>query len=154
MDNHIKKQDQALLPAYKQIYAVEVKWGDMDAMRHVNNTRYFYYCESARLDFLLKLFPDIGKLDPSQLESGIALAYSDCKFKVPVTFPDTMLVGTAITEIADNEFWIKHAIYSKKMSVIAAESRARLVYYDFKQSQRKLLSDQMRQQLEQFKLEN
>ena len=29
-----------------------VRWGDMDVMGHVNNTMYFRYMESARIDWL------------------------------------------------------------------------------------------------------
>lgn len=28
------------------------RWGDMDAFGHVNNARYFSYCEQARIEFL------------------------------------------------------------------------------------------------------
>jgi acyl-CoA thioester hydrolase len=31
---------------------IPIRWGDMDAMGHVNNTVYFRYLESARIDWL------------------------------------------------------------------------------------------------------
>ena len=31
---------------------ITVRWGDMDAMGHVNNTVYFRYLERVRLDWL------------------------------------------------------------------------------------------------------
>lgn len=34
---------------------VPIRWGDMDAMGHVNNTVYFRYMEIVRLDWLLSL---------------------------------------------------------------------------------------------------
>jgi acyl-CoA thioester hydrolase len=41
------------LPADKMLKhetAISVRWGDMDAMGHVNNTIYFRYFEIARLE--------------------------------------------------------------------------------------------------------
>ena len=31
---------------------IPMRWGDMDAYRHVNNTVYFRYMEQARVEFL------------------------------------------------------------------------------------------------------
>ena len=46
----------------KQVYEMRftVRWGDMDAMRHVNNTQYFRYMETARIDWMssIGLNPD------------------------------------------------------------------------------------------------
>ncbi len=146
------KSDQELLTGYPSVFSINVKWGDMDAMRHLNNTRYFYYCESARLDFLTALFPRLSSLDPSELEAGFALAYTDCKFKVPVTFPDRVVISTAVTDIKESEFTLKHAIYSTKMSLIAAENHARLVHYDFQQGKRVPMNEQILAILEAHRL--
>ena len=32
-----------------------LRWGDMDAMGHINNTLYFRYMEVCRLDWIFKL---------------------------------------------------------------------------------------------------
>lgn len=42
---------------HKLIYAtiLPVRWGDMDAMNHVNNTVYFRYMEQARIEWLESL---------------------------------------------------------------------------------------------------
>lgn len=32
-----------------------VRWGDMDAMGHVNNTVYFRYLETARIDWMVSV---------------------------------------------------------------------------------------------------
>ncbi len=31
---------------------IPIRWGDMDAMGHVNNTTYFRYLETARIDWM------------------------------------------------------------------------------------------------------
>jgi len=44
------------IPAAKKlVYTMRfpVRWGDMDAMGHVNNTVYFRYLESARIEWMV-----------------------------------------------------------------------------------------------------
>ena len=139
------------LPGFKHVFPLTVKWGDMDAMGHVNNTRYFYYGESARFEFLLKLFPQAAAMDTSDLEYGFALAYADTKFKVSLTYPDQVLVGTSVIKIEETEFHLKHSIYSSKMSCEAAVSTARIVSFDFKHSKRRALDAKAVDMLEQYR---
>ena len=47
------------LRGYPVVIEIPVFWGDMDAMRHVNNTVYLRYFESARI----ALFERLGYLD-------------------------------------------------------------------------------------------
>jgi acyl-CoA thioester hydrolase len=42
-----------LIPAHKKrIFGmtIPIRWGDMDAMGHLNNTSYFRYMETCRID--------------------------------------------------------------------------------------------------------
>ena len=46
------------VPADKKLtheMLIPIRWGDMDAMGHVNNTVYFRYFEVARLDWLQRI---------------------------------------------------------------------------------------------------
>ena len=87
---------QELLSEYKghtfsHVYDIPVRWIDMDAMGHVNNAEYFTYAESARCDF----FDQVG-LDLSARPEGPILAHTSCAYKMPVTYPDTLTVGSRI----------------------------------------------------------
>ncbi|MGE8396869.1 MAG: acyl-CoA thioesterase, partial [Comamonas sp.] len=53
-----------------------VKWGDMDAMRHVNNTMYFKYMEHARVDWFEQM--NFLLLPNGQ---GAVIANAFCNFK-------------------------------------------------------------------------
>lgn len=52
----------------KRVYAMRfpVRWGDMDAMGHVNNTAYSRYLETARIEWLVSLGckPDLHAQGP------------------------------------------------------------------------------------------
>lgn len=126
----------AILSEYKIFHTQKVVWGDMDSMNHVNNTKYFYYCETARIEFIRMLFPSFGNNLPSEMKAGLALAEASCRFKVPVTYPDNLQIGTAVTKIEENQFFIKHVMFSEKMNLVAAEAEARMVHFDFKKGKR------------------
>ena len=43
------------LPEHKKLVyemTIPIRWGDMDAMNHVNNTTYFRYLETVRIDWM------------------------------------------------------------------------------------------------------
>lgn len=66
-------------------YRFDVRWGDMDALGHVNNSRYFTYFEQARVDWMRTL-PGGGFSDGT----GPVLARTACDFKRPITYPATL----------------------------------------------------------------
>ena len=140
------------LAAYAHVRPRQIVWGDMDAMQHVNNTKYFYYCETARLEFLSAVLPEIGGDLPHETSLGIALAETGCRFKAPITYPDELLIGTAVSSIDDTEFSMRHALYSRKLGFIAAEATARVVYFDSQAGKRAPLSEQMVTKLEPYLL--
>lgn len=71
----------------QRVHAAElaVRWGDMDAVGHVNNSRFFSYFEEARVQWLK------ATLDDSVFaESGPVLASASCDFERPVYHPTTL----------------------------------------------------------------
>ncbi|MGE8546260.1 acyl-CoA thioesterase [Alcaligenes sp. Marseille-Q7550] len=68
------------------VFDIPVRWGDLDAMNHVNNTVYFRYVEEARVQLMLKL----GMLPPST-RTGV-LAHASLDFVRPVLYPATVRV--------------------------------------------------------------
>lgn len=61
-------------------HRVAVRWSDMDALGHVNNSRYFTYLEEARLAWFESL-PEPWYDD----RKGPVVARAACDFKLPIT---------------------------------------------------------------------
>ena len=145
--------DNALVEAgFRFIVDQTVLWGDMDAMQHLNNTRYFRYCETARIEFIRKKLPDIWQQPSDALEVGVALAEVGCRFRVPITYPDSLAIGIAVTRIDDTEFEIRHDLYSQKLGLVAAQASAKMVYFDFQANQRAMMPPKMVRVLEEHQL--
>jgi acyl-CoA thioester hydrolase len=67
---------------------IPVRWGDMDAMAHVNNTIYFRYMEQTRISWFEALLPR-GEAWGS---TGIVIASASCNFKKAINYPGTVEV--------------------------------------------------------------
>ena len=68
--------------------AIPVRWGDMDAQGHVNNTTYFRYMEQARVEWLDAVRERIGPF-PGQ---GQVIVNASCTFIEPIEYPGTVQV--------------------------------------------------------------
>jgi acyl-CoA thioester hydrolase len=67
---------------------IPVRWGDMDAYGHVNNTIYFRYCEQARVEWSER----IGFPVRTGAGEGIVIINAACTFLIPITYPATVIV--------------------------------------------------------------
>lgn len=69
---------------------IPIRWGDMDAMGHVNNTVYFRYAEQARIEWMSSL----GFLAHSSREGSPVIINASCSFLIPFTYPGTVELRT------------------------------------------------------------
>ena len=67
---------------------IPVRWGDMDAMGHVNNTVYFRYMEQARISWFESLVPRADAWG----EISIVIVNASCNFRKPINYPGTVEV--------------------------------------------------------------
>jgi acyl-CoA thioester hydrolase len=65
---------------------IAIRWGDMDAMGHVNNTVYFRYFEMARLDW----FSRIGCV-PRPDRTGPVIVNAFCHFIKQLEYPGDVI---------------------------------------------------------------
>jgi acyl-CoA thioester hydrolase len=72
---------------------IPIRWGDMDAMGHVNNTVYFRYMEQARISW----FEALG-LQPDPLGEGPVIVNAACTFARQLEYPGTVLVRHYVGE--------------------------------------------------------
>lgn len=131
----------------KDFHVVEempVRWGDMDARGHVNNTIYYRYFESSRIALfrLLKIYEE-----PTIVRIGPILSFQSCYYKAPLTYPDTIYIGAKIVNIEESKIIIKHSIMSKKLNRKAAEGEAHMVWYDYENQKKAIIPDDLKQEI-------
>ena len=130
-----------LLARYPVVIEIAVRWGDMDAFQHVNNAMYFRYLESARIAYFQRL--DVSGFTSNQ-GIGPILAATSCRFRFPVTFPDTLLIGARVAQLGDDRFLMEHRIVSQRHDRLAAEGDGLVVMLDYGTGKKTPLPDVVR----------
>lgn len=131
------------IPHYAFSVERVVTWSTMDAYQHVNNTVYFRYFEDVRIVY----FDHLGIMETMQEGIGPILASTQCRFKVPIEYPDTVHIGTRIRDIGGDRFWMDYAVFSQKLGRIAAEGNGLIVCYDYNAKKKAPLPELWTQQL-------
>lgn len=102
------------MPAH--LITCQIRWVDMDAYRHVNNTLYFRYCEQARtqmLGFEGSAEAAARTPDPeAEPTDGFVLISADMEFKRPLVYRDNRAVDvqTWVTRLGSSSFDVAHRI--------------------------------------------
>ncbi len=135
---------QHLLQDYPIVAEFPVAWGEMDSFQHVNNVVYFRYFENARIIYSEKLGLHKYK---EQTGIGPILGSTSCKFKHPLTYPDTVSVGAKIINIADDRFMMVYVVVSHRQGKIAAEGEAVIVMYDYREGRKTAIPDELRRKM-------
>jgi len=73
---------------------IPIRWGDMDAMGHVNNTVYFRYMEQLRISW----FDSMG-FGPDPAGQGPLIINASCTFLRQLEYPGTVLARQYVGEI-------------------------------------------------------
>ena len=82
---------------------IPIRWGDMDAMGHVNNTVYFRYLETARIDW----FTSLG-VAPDPKGQGPVIVNAFCNFHRQLEYPGDIRVTVYASDPARTTFetWV------------------------------------------------
>jgi acyl-CoA thioester hydrolase len=116
------------LASFPIVIHVPIAWGDMDAYGHVNNTVYFRLFESARIEYLRAIRFTEGGTGGG---TGPILASTECQFRRPLEFPDTVRVGARTVDVAADRFTMEYVVVSEKLGEVAARGTGVVVSYDY-----------------------
>jgi len=106
------------------ITRIPIRWGDMDAMGHVNNTIYFRYMEQARIEWLEALGYGVAVT----LDESPVIVNASCTFIVPFTYPGTVEVRTFAGKPGRSSLQTWHELYSVGEGTLYAEGAAKIVW--------------------------
>ncbi len=131
------------LPEQKKLVhemVIPIRWGDMDAMGHVNNTTYFRYLESCRIDWMHA----IGCM-PNPLGEGPVIVNAFCSFYKQLEYPGDVLVKMYASDPARTTFetWATMEM-DDQTGVIYAAGGATTIWVDFPKQKAVDLPDRLR----------
>ena len=122
-----------------------IGWGDMDSMRHVNNVVYFRYFENARLEYFRRLDWFQYEIDTGV---GPIISATQARYRRPLAYPDTILIGARLLTIEDDRFTLEHHLVSEKLDDVAATGQVTIVAYHYPQQHKTAIPDELRRRIE------
>ena len=136
-----------LLSEFSFITQMNVEWGDMDALQHVNNVEYFKYFQKARIAYFEK-----NSSEDLFVESRIStiLASTQCKFIYPLKYPDTISIGARVDLMADQYFTMKYAVISDKNQKLVAVGDAKVVMFDYDKNMKASVPQEVKKRILNF----
>ncbi|NMM40000.1 acyl-CoA thioesterase [Pseudoalteromonas arctica] len=142
---------QSFIEQYPIHTAINVAWGEMDALQHVNNVVYFRYFETARIDF----FNQINLLNDLQTTGiGPVISENNARYKRPVRFPDTVLVGVTISDIQKDRFMMHYSVFSQAQNTLTTLGSSQVVMFNFKTGKKAQLSEPLLAALHKYSQES
>jgi acyl-CoA thioester hydrolase len=135
------------LASYPIVVRIPVQWGEMDAYGHVNNAVFFRYFESARVAYLRACgFTDSYDRD----RIGAILHSTSCRFRQPLFYPDTVLVGARAAEVGEDRFVHAYEAVSLTHGTVVAEGTGVIVSFDYERREKAPLPAAVRRRIDEM----
>lgn len=116
------------------------RFGDVDGLRHINNTMLPVWFELGREPFFRYFNPDM------QLEGwNLIMAHIDVDFLVPMVLGKDVEIRTAVAKIGRSSFTVRQEAWQD--GVLSASGNAVIVHYDFPRAVPLPIPDSIRDQL-------
>ena len=110
--------------------SIDTRWGDMDALRHLNHAKYLTYMENARVDFYASL--GFGELrhdqNPSMILGGMTIDYI-----TQVAHPASLIVCHRINKVGKKSFDYLGAIFAQHNEHPVCTGLFSMISFDYNQ---------------------
>jgi acyl-CoA thioester hydrolase len=121
-----------------------VRWCDMDAFGHVNNSVYFSYFEIARVEWWHKAIPDNVHFN----DMGPVLVNASCIFHKPILYPENLSVSLYVGPPGRSSYECFYEIRAQAdSSILYAEGITKVVWIDRNTGKSVELPEYLRQHL-------
>lgn len=104
---------------------LQLRWRDLDAFNHVNNSTFLTYLEEARI----RWFDSIGE-DWITDEFAPLLAAVQLNYRQPVPYPSSLVVELYVDRIGTSSVTIGHAIASEDGATLYCDGHVVAVWID------------------------
>ena len=112
---------------------IQVRFGDTDAMGHLNNTSFAFYAESGRLAFVGTMGEEVRAL---------ILAHLAIDFRRQVRFGESVVVETQVERLGTSSITLQQRILAD--GTLAADVRSVVVYFDYADAKARPIPDRLR----------
>ncbi len=124
---------------------MEVRFRDLDAFGHVNNAVYLTYFEMARCRYWIQLF-GIQSFE----EIGFVVVRTECNYRMPVQFGETIRVAARISELRNSSFVFEYEVAEEERGRLVADGKSVQVFIDPKAKHKILIPPGIRLRISEF----
>jgi acyl-CoA thioester hydrolase len=118
-----------------------MRWSDMDAYRHINNSAYLAYLEEARVAMFFNRH--------SGFSDGTVIARHEIDYVRPVIYhPEPLRLELWIDKLAGARFTVRYEVYDGP--VLAARAATTCVVFDFRTDRPRRITPEEREILADF----
>jgi acyl-CoA thioester hydrolase len=111
------------------VHVERVRFGDLDANRHLNNVVFLRYFETARIAYIRELLPVHDPTEPQSGGYGMIFAECHINYRSPVYFDEEVAVECSIGEVRRSAFQVLFTMRVGDRT--AAEGYGWLVGFDY-----------------------
>lgn len=111
---------------YRYFIALQTRWMDNDAYRHVNNVAYYSFFDTTVNAYLLAR----GVLDIENSPVIGLVVETQCRYFSPITFPDVVHAGLRVARIGTSSVRYEVGIFRNDDALAAAQGHFVHVYVD------------------------
>ncbi len=128
----------------KNLFAISmiVRFGDLDALGHVNNAVYLTYIEAARLAYCSKL----AITNPARPD--LMLARVEADYLKPVLMNQAVRITASVTQLGNKSLTMRHDVIADES--IAAKLETVLVWYNHQAQTSTSVPEEVRKKILEF----
>ena len=104
---------------------IELRWRDLDAFNHVNNSNFMTYLEEARI----RWFDSLGEAWLTETFAPL-LAAVQMNYRVPIPYPARVVVELFADRIGTTSITLGHRIAGEDGTVLYADGHVVMVWID------------------------
>lgn len=112
------------------VHREHIRFGHLDAMRHLNNVEFLRFFETARIEYLRTVIPDH---DPAHPDGDFGVIFAEChiNYRSPGQYNELLEITIRPTDIKRSSFRV--AFEMRVGDRLLAEGWGALVGYDYAQ---------------------
>lgn len=132
-----------VLTDYPVVNRQTVAWGDMDALGHLNNVRYYDYAQEARIIYMNQVLPS---------NYYTVIVSTSCQYMNEVKYPDILQVGVRIKKLGNTSITHEIVFFSESNDRIVATGESVVVLMNKTTGEKQPITNTLKEAI--AKLEN
>ncbi len=123
-----------------------VRFGDLDAMQHMNNVEFLRFFETARIDFITQLAPEHNPGQPN----GFGFIFAEChiNYRAPAHYDERIRTWIRPIELKRSSIRLGFEMRTEADDRLVAEGWGTLVGYDYAAGSAHPIPDAFRERVE------